>query len=123
MIVVEIVVLVAILLTVAALAAGLGDVMTFVHRDIAPVALPADVPVTGPDLERLRFNVVLRGYRMAEVDAVLDRFAADIARRDAEISALQERLDALDDADGTRPLDPHLDPEAVEGPDAQPRRL
>lgn len=42
----------------------------------------ANGPLSCDDLPRLRFAVAFRGYRMDEVDAVLDRLAADMADRD-----------------------------------------
>lgn len=40
--------------------------------------LPADRPVTGADLRRLRLSTSIRGYRAAEVDALLERLAAQL---------------------------------------------
>ena len=37
----------------------------------------ADGPLTGQDLRRVRFSTAFRGYRMSEVDALLDRLAAE----------------------------------------------
>jgi hypothetical protein len=42
-------------------------------RDAAQVEWPFDRAMTGADVVRLRIPVALRGYRMAETDAVLDR--------------------------------------------------
>ena len=39
-------------------------------------------------VDDVRFNLGVRGYRMAEVDDVLDRLAAEIAQRDARIAEL-----------------------------------
>ena len=46
-------------------------------RDLPPGRLQAD------DLRRVRFGVTVRGYRMSEVDALLERLAAELAERDA----------------------------------------
>ena len=54
-------------------------------------ALP-DGRLTGADLEQARFSVGLRGYRMDEVDAALDRVQAELRERDAEIEVLREAL-------------------------------
>nr|WP_231705976.1 DivIVA domain-containing protein [Arthrobacter sp. zg-Y40] len=54
---------------------------------LPPVLLP-ERPDAG-DVGRLRFSVALRGYRMDQVDAVLDRLAEALAARDAKISALE----------------------------------
>jgi DivIVA domain-containing protein len=51
-------------------------------------ALPADGVGAG-DLATLRFTPVLRGYKMAEVDQVLDRLSDELARRDEEIARLR----------------------------------
>jgi DivIVA domain-containing protein len=44
------------------------------------------------DLEQVRFDAALRGYRMDQVDGVLDRLAEELARRDDEIAALRFEL-------------------------------
>ncbi|MCQ1999347.1 DivIVA domain-containing protein [Arthrobacter zhaoxinii] len=54
---------------------------------LPPVLLP-EHPAAG-DVARLRFPVALRGYRMDQVDAVLDRLAAALAERDARIRELE----------------------------------
>ncbi len=47
------------------------------------------------DVARLRLSTAVRGYRMDEVDAVLDRLRAELAARDSPLA------DADDDADHT----------------------
>ncbi|MDM7989897.1 DivIVA domain-containing protein [Arthrobacter sp. zg-Y877] len=54
---------------------------------LPPVLLP-EHPAAG-DVSRLRFSVALRGYRMDQVDAVLDRLAGALAERDARIARLE----------------------------------
>ncbi|HZG03442.1 MAG TPA: DivIVA domain-containing protein [Streptomyces sp.] len=54
--------------------------------------LPPDRPVNRADLEALRLPVAARGYRMAEVDDVLDRLGAELAARDARIAELEASL-------------------------------
>lgn len=50
----------------------------------------ADEPVRSPDeVAAIRFPVVLRGYRMDDVDAVLDRLSRELAERDTEIRTLR----------------------------------
>lgn len=56
---------------------------------LPPVLLP-DRP-TAADVGRIRFSLGLRGYRMDQVDEVLDRLAAALAERDALIEALSAR--------------------------------
>jgi DivIVA domain-containing protein len=54
--------------------------------------LPADRPLAPADVVAVRLPLGARGYRMAEVDEVLDRLAAELAERDARISELQTAL-------------------------------
>ncbi|MEO7236329.1 MAG: DivIVA domain-containing protein [Lapillicoccus sp.] len=79
--------LVAVLVAVATAAAVLGRVdgsLGDATTTMSHVPLPDD-PLTPGDLDGLRFDTVTRGYRMSQVDAVVDRL-----RR--EISDLEGRL-------------------------------
>jgi DivIVA domain-containing protein len=67
-------------------------------------------PVTMDDLERVRFSPALRGYRMDEVDDVLDRLADELRRRDEEIAQLRVRAAFGRQPFGERPVH-GLDPE------------
>lgn len=49
---------------------------------------PPDGPVQSGDLADVRFTVALRGYRMDEVDRVLDDLRVVLAERDAQIARL-----------------------------------
>lgn len=55
-------------------------------------SLPVDRPLARLDVEALRFPVVLRGYRMTEVDDALGRLGAELAERDARIAELEASL-------------------------------
>jgi DivIVA domain-containing protein len=63
---------------VAALAAGRGAPMSEAYDDRPDALVPGDRPLGGGDLRRVRFPLALRGYRMAEVDALLDRLARQL---------------------------------------------
>ena len=79
--------LVAVLVAVATAAAVLGRVdgsLADATTTMSHVPLPDD-PLTPGDLDGLRFDTVMRGYRMSQVDAVVDRL-----RR--EIQDLEDRL-------------------------------
>ncbi|WP_435866077.1 DivIVA domain-containing protein [Streptomyces xinghaiensis] len=54
--------------------------------------LPLSRPVSRADVETVRFPVAVRGYRMTDVDDVLDRLAAELAERDARITELETAL-------------------------------
>ena len=71
---------------------GRGETQPPAELDRSPVELPDDRPVTGDDVRALRISVVLRGYRMTEVDWLLEQFALILDERDAEIAALRARL-------------------------------
>lgn len=90
---IQILIVLAVVAGVAAVAAGvvrggLEDPAT----TLPDLLLPED-SLRGPDLTDVRFSLGLRGYRMDEVDEVLDRAAAELAARDEEISRLREQLE------------------------------
>ena len=71
---------------------GRGETQPPADLDRSPVELPDARPVTGDDVRALRMTVTLRGYRMTEVDWLLDQFARTLDERDAAIAALTARL-------------------------------
>lgn len=105
--------------------------------------LAADGEVDRPAVDGLRFSLALRGYRMDEVDWLLDRLSEQVDSRDREIARLRSvlhvepvtgdgepellthPLPAVRDVD--RPRDgeggrPHRVPEGTEVTDARPDR-
>jgi DivIVA domain-containing protein len=62
---------------VAMLAAGRGAPMADVYDDRPDVSVPSTGPLAAEDLRRVRFSLAFRGYRMSEVDALLDRLAQE----------------------------------------------
>jgi DivIVA domain-containing protein len=71
---------------------GRGETQPPADQDRSPVELPDDRPVTAEDVRALRISVAVRGYRMTEVDWLLDQFAQTLDERDEEIAALRARL-------------------------------
>jgi DivIVA domain-containing protein len=63
---------------VAVVAAGTGAPLSRAYDDRPDALVPGDRPLTGADLKAVRFSTVLRGYRASEVDALLDRLAAQL---------------------------------------------
>lgn len=63
---------------VAVVAAGRGGTMAEVYDDRPDSRVQGETPLSGDDLRRVRFTTALRGYRMAEVDALLARLAAEL---------------------------------------------
>lgn len=83
--------LLAVIAVVAVVAAGRGGGLGTVEPDRSPRGrLPAG-PVDGAAIDALRFTVAFRGYRMDEVDEVLDRLRAELEQRDARLAALEAR--------------------------------
>lgn len=78
----------------AALLLGRGETQAPAELDRSPVELPDDRPVSGDDVRALRVSVTARGYRMTEVDWLLDQLAQTLDERDVEIARLQAELDA-----------------------------
>ncbi len=84
---------------VAAVAAGRGTPMSVVYDDRPDAAVPAAGPLGADDLRRVRFSLAFRGYRMSEVDALLDRLA-----REQEAAAARSDV-PLEDPSEDRPDD------------------
>lgn len=76
---------------VAAVASGQGGAMSPAHPDRPDAGLPPG-PVGAAELGAVRFGVALRGYRMDEVDAFVDRVAAELAERDRVLEDMEWRL-------------------------------
>jgi DivIVA domain-containing protein len=62
---------------VAAVAAGKGAPLMPAYDDRPDADVPATGPLSADDLRRVRFSLAFRGYRMAEVDTLLDRLARE----------------------------------------------
>ncbi|RBY79636.1 DivIVA domain-containing protein [Geodermatophilus sp. TF02-6] len=71
---------------------GRGETQPPADPDRSPVALPDGRPVTADDLRGLRISVTVRGYRMTEVDWLLEQLAHALEERDGQITTLRSRL-------------------------------
>ncbi|MFC9298552.1 DivIVA domain-containing protein [Streptomyces sp. NPDC057011] len=91
--------------TLAVIGGGSEAVLPEAAPDRVADGLPETRPVTRADIDALRLPVAPRGYRMAEVDDVLERLAAELAERDARIAQLTA-AGAVADA---VPADAHVD--------------
>ncbi len=76
-----------------------------------------DGPLTDGDLDGLAFDVTARGYRMSEVDAVVDRLRRELREKDEQIAVL--RRDVARSAPAA-PAAPAVAEES-EGDEAHPR--
>lgn len=79
---------IAVFAAIAWLATGRGGEIGETHPDRPDVALPNERQLQKGDIDAARFTVGWRGYRMDEVDLVLDRLAAEIDYRDRLIAEL-----------------------------------
>ena len=78
----------ALVFLAGALLLGRGETQPPADPDRSPVELPEDRPVTADDVRGLRISVTARGYRMTEVDWLLEQLARALEERDARIAAL-----------------------------------
>ena len=62
---------------IAVVAAGRGQPLAEAHDDRPDTVLPVG-EIGAEDLRRTRFTLAFRGYRMSEVDALLDRLARQL---------------------------------------------
>jgi DivIVA domain-containing protein len=76
------------LFLLASFAFGRGEELAPMPPDGTPVELP-EGQFGGAAVRSLRMSVVLRGYRMDEVDWVIDVLADQLDARDAEIARLR----------------------------------
>jgi DivIVA domain-containing protein len=83
---------IVVIAVVALLAVGRLGELPDTEPDRAPLALPEDRALAKADVDDVRFAVGLRGYRMDEVDEVLDRLAGEVSARDQRIADLEARL-------------------------------
>jgi DivIVA domain-containing protein len=69
---------------IAMVAAGRGAPMAPAYDDRPDALVPGDRALEAEDLRRVRFSLAFRGYRMSEVDALLDRLAREMEERAAQ---------------------------------------
>ena len=55
--------------------------MSEAYDDRPDALVPPEGPLRADDLRRVRFSLAFRGYRMSEVDALLDRLARQLDGR------------------------------------------
>lgn len=70
--------IVAVMGAVVVVASGRGGSMAETYDDRPDSRVQADGPLTATDLRSVRFSTAFRGYRMSEVDSLLDRLAAEL---------------------------------------------
>lgn len=104
------------------------DSVSVAARDRVPAGLPPSGDVDAHDVDQVRLPVVVRGYRMVDTDAVLDRLSAEIDRRDQEIAALRassvapqaSSVVAGEQPDALYPAESLADPPPADAPPVDP---
>ena len=80
---------------VAVVASGRWGAMAPAYDDRPDLTVPARQALTSDDIETARFGVGLRGYRMDEVDTLLERVAREVAERDRRIADLERAVSPI----------------------------
>jgi DivIVA domain-containing protein len=98
----QLLLLVVVALTVAAVVFGVTVLVTGRDPGLAPVEpdgravpLPGTRPLRESDVGAVRFDTALRGYRMAQVDQAMRRAAYDIGYKSELIGVLEAEVIAL----------------------------
>lgn len=82
-------VILAVIAGIAVVAAGKGEGLATPEPDRSPRGVLPAGEVGRDDVDALRFTLALRGYRMDEVDDVIDRLLDELDRRDERIAELE----------------------------------
>jgi len=78
----------AVVFLLAALVFGRGEELAPLPPGASPTRLPSD-DVTAEDVRELKFQQVFRGYKMSEVDWVLQRLATEVETLRARVEELE----------------------------------
>lgn len=81
----------AVVFLLASVVFGRGEELPPLPPGASPTRLPA-TGVTADDLSNVRFQLVLRGYKMSEVDWVLQRLGTELDGLRGRIAELEEEL-------------------------------
>ncbi|MEV7597812.1 DivIVA domain-containing protein [Kitasatospora sp. NPDC089797] len=94
----------------ALVALGGGGSMPEAVPDRIAARLPQDRPLSKTDVDDLRLPMAVRGYRMDEVDDVLDRLGAELAYRDTRIAELEAAAHLRGSVEASPVPDPAAEP-------------
>ena len=122
---VQLCVVVALLIAVGWVAVGGGGHMSGPTPDRPDPAVPETGLLVRDDVDKVRFSVGARGYRMDEVDDVLDRLAYEIEVRERRIAELEGHAPGGIEQDaaqtGPQPVPDEPQPVAVSVPQPAPQ--
>lgn len=78
----------AVVFLLAAVVFGRGEELAPLPPGSSPTRLPAH-DVTGEDVRNVRYQLVLRGYKMSEVDWVMARLGSEIDELRSRVGELE----------------------------------
>ncbi|MET0236575.1 MAG: DivIVA domain-containing protein [Kibdelosporangium sp.] len=81
----------AVVFLLASVLFGRGEELPPLPPGASPTRLPA-TDVTSADLQGVRFQLVLRGYKMSEVDWVLQRLGDEVDGLRSRVAELERQL-------------------------------
>ncbi|WP_043847912.1 DivIVA domain-containing protein [Amycolatopsis keratiniphila] len=79
----------AVVFLLAAVVFGRGEELAPLPPGGSPTRLPAE-DITAEDVHAVRYQMVLRGYKMSEVDWVMRRLGVEIEDLRAKVAELEE---------------------------------
>jgi DivIVA domain-containing protein len=91
----------AVVFLLASVVFGRGEELAALPPGASPTRLP-ESGITGEDLRDVRFQLVVRGYKMSEVDWVLERVGAELEELRARVAELEQANDDADAEPGAR---------------------
>jgi DivIVA domain-containing protein len=81
----------AVVFLIASVVFGRGEELPALPPGASPTRLPSS-GITPDDVREVRFQLVVRGYKMSEVDWVLRRVGGELEELRAEVADLRERV-------------------------------
>lgn len=81
----------AVVFLIASMVFGRGEELEPLPPGASPTRLPA-AEITSSDIAQVRFQLVLRGYRMSEVDWVMQRLGTEVDQLRARVATLEQQL-------------------------------
>jgi DivIVA domain-containing protein len=81
----------AVVFLIASVVFGRGEELPALPPGASPTRLPSS-GITRDDVREVRFQLVVRGYKMSEVDWVLRRVGGELEELRAEVADLRERV-------------------------------
>ena len=96
----------AVIFLLASAVFGRGEELAPLPPGASPTRLPAG-DVTGDDVQALRFQQVMRGYKMSEVDWALERLSTEVDRLRDRVAELEGHAPVHTPAEAEEQLTDH----------------